>query len=246
MKLSDLRSAETVHQEDMANDPDYRKEYLRNRFANQVAIEVIRWRTEHNLTQTALAKLLGMRQPNVARLEAGEHTPSLDTLSRLSARLDINFSIDIDPEDGVSLRLYGHSDDLDEAIPVAEEAAALPGGQTFTGASLRRVRASIGGVRMPLALPVAGRAGDDESLESGELDSSRVQDALAALMASLGSRKLSDFQQHMPRLVFIDAIFGHPSERILVTLDSSSEAGFHYTEVTEAFEKNMLTPNEKS
>ena len=66
MKLSDLRSAETVHQEDMANDPDYREEYLKNRLANQVAIEVIRWRTEHNLTQTALAKLLGMRQPNVS------------------------------------------------------------------------------------------------------------------------------------------------------------------------------------
>ena len=245
MKLSDLRSAEAIHQEDMANDPDYRKEYLRNRFANQVAIEVIRWRTEHNLTQTALAKLLGMRQPNVARLEAGEHAPSLDTLSRLSARLDINFSINIDPEDGVSLHLPGHSDDLDEAIPVVEEAVALPEGRVSTSTSLRRVRARIEGIQTSRALPVAGHVGDD-SLESGELDSSRVRNALTALLASLENRKLSEFQQYMPRWILVDAIFGHPSGRIVVKLDSSSETGFQHIEITEALEKNMLTPNEKS
>jgi transcriptional regulator with XRE-family HTH domain len=103
MKLSDLRSAEAVHQEDMADDPGYRKEYLKSRFANQVAVTIIRWRTEHDLTQAKLADLLGMRQPNIARLESGEHTPSLETLGRISSQLGIAFSIDIDPEDGVSL-----------------------------------------------------------------------------------------------------------------------------------------------
>ena len=97
MKLSDLRNADAVHQDDLANDPDYRREYLETRFANQVAIQVIRWRTEHGLTQTKLAEMLGMRQPNIARLEAGEHTPSLDTLSRLSSGLGISFNIAIDP-----------------------------------------------------------------------------------------------------------------------------------------------------
>lgn len=127
MKLNDLRSAETVHQEDMANDPDYRRGYLETRFANQVAIQIIRWRTEHGLTQTKLAEMLGMRQPNIARLEAGEHTPSLETLSRLSSDLGISFNIDIDPEDGIYLdefRPHGEPGtrvmlDLDEATLVA-------------------------------------------------------------------------------------------------------------------------------
>lgn len=230
----------------MANDPDYRREYLKNRLANQVAIEVIRWRTEHKLTQTALAKLLGMRQPNIARLEAGEHTPSLDTLSRLSARLDINFTIDINPEDGVSLHLYEHSDERDEMIPIVEEAAATPEDQPSTSVSLRPVHASVGGTRMPRARPASGHAGHGDSLESGELDSGRVQNALTALLASLGNRELSEFQQHTPRSVFVDAIFSHPSGRIIVGLDNSSETGFYHIEITEEFEKNMLTPNKKS
>ena len=104
MKLSDLQSAEEIRQEDLANDPEYRQEYLRTHLANQVAIKLIRWRTEHQMTQTKLAKILGMRQPNVARLESGEHVPTLDTLQLLSSRLDIHFTIDIDPHEGASLR----------------------------------------------------------------------------------------------------------------------------------------------
>ncbi|MBV8162296.1 MAG: helix-turn-helix transcriptional regulator, partial [Acidimicrobiia bacterium] len=40
----------------------------------------------------------GMRQPHIARLEAGEHEPSLTTLARLSRALGIEFHIDITPE----------------------------------------------------------------------------------------------------------------------------------------------------
>jgi transcriptional regulator with XRE-family HTH domain len=104
MKLSDLQSAEEIRQEDLANDPEYRQEYLRTHLANQVAIKLIRWRTERRMTQTKLAKILGMRQPNVARLESGEHVPTLDTLQLLSSRLGIHFTIDIDPHEGASLR----------------------------------------------------------------------------------------------------------------------------------------------
>jgi transcriptional regulator with XRE-family HTH domain len=36
-----------------------------------------------------------MRQPNIARLESGEHEPSLATLTRLSSVLGLDFSIEI-------------------------------------------------------------------------------------------------------------------------------------------------------
>lgn len=42
-----------------------------------------------------LARKLGMRQPNIARLESGEHEPSLATLTRLSSVLGLDFSIEI-------------------------------------------------------------------------------------------------------------------------------------------------------
>jgi len=61
------------------------------------------YRAEHGLTQTAFGRLVGMRQPHVARLESGEHEPSLSTLARLSATLDVDFILDITPG-GVQLR----------------------------------------------------------------------------------------------------------------------------------------------
>jgi DNA-binding XRE family transcriptional regulator len=102
VKLSDLTTAEEIHERDMA-DPAYRAEHERTRFANEVAIRVLRYRSEHGLTQTAFGKLVGLRQPHVARLEAGEHEPSLSTLARLSTALGLNFTVDISPS-GVHLR----------------------------------------------------------------------------------------------------------------------------------------------
>lgn len=103
MKLSELTTAEQVHERDMA-DPAYQAEHERARFAKDVATRVVRYRTEHDLTQTAFARMVGMRQPHVARLESGEHEPSLSTLARLSAALGIDFTVDVDPT-GVRLRM---------------------------------------------------------------------------------------------------------------------------------------------
>jgi len=56
-------------------------------------MRVLDYRVEHKLTQTALAELLGMRQPHIARLEAGDHEPSLATLARLGRGLDLGVPI---------------------------------------------------------------------------------------------------------------------------------------------------------
>jgi len=102
MRASELTTAAEIHERDLA-DPGYRAEHERTRFANDVAIHVIRYRGEHALTQTAFGKLVGMRQPHVARLESGDHEPSLSTLARLSAALDVDFTVAITPN-GVQLR----------------------------------------------------------------------------------------------------------------------------------------------
>ena len=52
---------------------------------------------KHQVSQTALGKQLGMNQPAIARLEAGEHNPSFETLCRLSSALGIEFLVDIAP-----------------------------------------------------------------------------------------------------------------------------------------------------
>jgi transcriptional regulator with XRE-family HTH domain len=80
-----------------AQDPKFRREYERLALANAVSLEVIRYRATHRLSQTALAKLLGMKQSAIARLEAAEHNPSFETLCRLSSALGIEFLVDIVP-----------------------------------------------------------------------------------------------------------------------------------------------------
>jgi len=102
VKVTDLTAAEEIHERDMAA-PAYRAEYERTRFANDIAIRVLRYRTEHRLTQTAFGRLVGMRQPHVTRLESGEHEPSLSTLVKLSSALGEDFTVDIKP-DGARLR----------------------------------------------------------------------------------------------------------------------------------------------
>ena len=73
-------------------DPEYWREYERTQLADDIAIEVIRYRAEHNLTQAELGRMIGMRQPNVARLEADDHEPSLAILARLSLKLWLDLS----------------------------------------------------------------------------------------------------------------------------------------------------------
>ncbi len=94
MKLSDMKTAKEVLAEDLEN-PEFREEWERSALARDVAIRVVAYLAEHNLTQSELGHLLGMRQPAVARLEAGEHEPSLTTLKKLSRNLGIEFHIDI-------------------------------------------------------------------------------------------------------------------------------------------------------
>lgn len=97
MRLSEMKSAGKVLEEAL-EDPAFREEWDRTAVARAVATRVVAYRAEHGLSQAALARKLGVSQPLVARLEAGEHTPTFGTLTRLSHRLGLEFHITITPE----------------------------------------------------------------------------------------------------------------------------------------------------
>lgn len=97
MKLSDLPTYEEVLAGHLDADPEYRREWERTALARAVAVKVIAYRAEHDLSQTALAKRLRMSQPAVARLESGEHNPTFPMLLRISDALAIELAIDITP-----------------------------------------------------------------------------------------------------------------------------------------------------
>jgi transcriptional regulator with XRE-family HTH domain len=85
MKTSELPTQEELLREAL-QDPEFRAEWDRTALARAVATWVAKYRTERKLSQTRLAAILGWRQPNVARLESGEHEPSLATLRAPSRR----------------------------------------------------------------------------------------------------------------------------------------------------------------
>jgi ribosome-binding protein aMBF1 (putative translation factor) len=80
-----------------------RKEHARRRrgqpepssLASELRITLWLYRLMNHLTQEQLGEQLGMRQPQIARLESGFVEPALETLKRISARTGIDFTIEV-------------------------------------------------------------------------------------------------------------------------------------------------------
>lgn len=98
MKLSDLKTSEEVLEEHL-QDPEFRELWEKTALARAISLKLVGYRAEHDLSQRDLAKILGMKQPQVARLEYGDVTPSLETLARLSERLSLEILLDFRPSD---------------------------------------------------------------------------------------------------------------------------------------------------
>ncbi len=84
--------------DDALTDPETRAEWDRTQLARDVSIWLLRYRRDHHLTQVELARQLGWKQPVIARLESGEHEPSIPTLQRLVERLGTRATIEIRPD----------------------------------------------------------------------------------------------------------------------------------------------------
>jgi len=84
MKLDELIPFEEVLEQEL-RDPLFRAEWERLAPARGIAIRLIGFRVDHGLTQTALAKQIGVSAATINRLETGEHFPSPRTLARIES-----------------------------------------------------------------------------------------------------------------------------------------------------------------
>jgi DNA-binding XRE family transcriptional regulator len=96
MTRSDETFEDLVAEEQLA-DPSFRAEWQRLAPAREFAATLLRYRAEHELSQRALAKMLGVSQPRVVKLESGEHNPEVDTIINAVRRLGIEFVLDVAP-----------------------------------------------------------------------------------------------------------------------------------------------------
>lgn len=81
------RSLTSVIQEEMKS-PSFAREYAERRRVQEIARAVRSMRESANLSQSELAKLIGTKQPAIARLETSQHnTPQWQTLDRIAMAL---------------------------------------------------------------------------------------------------------------------------------------------------------------
>ncbi len=114
--------------DDELRDPAMRRRWEELALARAVAIWLIGYRADSGLSQTELAGRLGLNQSVVARLEAAEHVPKLETLLRLAEVLGMSLRLDIIPPSA-------------EPTPELPEGATVEHATTPRGARLRVVAA---------------------------------------------------------------------------------------------------------
>jgi ribosome-binding protein aMBF1 (putative translation factor) len=94
--------AEDILRNELENE-SFRAEWDWTAFARAVALLVVHFRADHELSQAALGRQLGMAQSGIARLEAGEHLPTLETMRRLARVLGTSFLVEVDSDGGLQL-----------------------------------------------------------------------------------------------------------------------------------------------
>jgi ribosome-binding protein aMBF1 (putative translation factor) len=81
-----------------SGNPRYRAEQARVAAFEQLARVVIKWRSARNLSQEALAKLVGTSNTAISRIESGQHQPNVETLRRIARAMDLELVIEFAPK----------------------------------------------------------------------------------------------------------------------------------------------------
>ncbi len=97
MEARTLRSIEELRKERPSADPAFRAYWERTALARAVALAVVGYRAKRKLSRTQLASRLGVRQAQVARLELGELSPTIEMLQQLARVLDLRFIVEVAP-----------------------------------------------------------------------------------------------------------------------------------------------------
>jgi len=69
--------------EQIKKDPKFAESLAKAEQEVGIAVELAKLRERRGFSQTELAKLTGMKQPQIVRLESGAHFPAFPTLQKL-------------------------------------------------------------------------------------------------------------------------------------------------------------------
>ncbi|HCC60084.1 MAG: hypothetical protein A2402_01235 [Candidatus Staskawiczbacteria bacterium RIFOXYC1_FULL_37_43] len=76
-------------------NPEFKKYYDEYGRQLEIAYQILKLRKKKKLSQAQLAKKIGTKQSNIARIESGQQNFSIDTLEKiaeaLNCQLEVNF-----------------------------------------------------------------------------------------------------------------------------------------------------------
>ncbi|MEI8295219.1 MAG: helix-turn-helix transcriptional regulator [Alphaproteobacteria bacterium] len=81
----------------LLSDPDVLKEYENNKAEYAIAMALIKARLASKMTQTDVAKKMHTSQAQVARLESGQHFPSIHSICKYAHAVNRKISLSISP-----------------------------------------------------------------------------------------------------------------------------------------------------
>jgi len=78
---------------ELLKDPEFKKEYEKLEPEYKIIRQILSLRRKKNLTQEQLAKLTGVKQSSIARIESGRHNTSLRLLEKIAEALETELDI---------------------------------------------------------------------------------------------------------------------------------------------------------
>jgi ribosome-binding protein aMBF1 (putative translation factor) len=85
------------YRKEMARDPELAAMVREELDRLELAAKVKSAREDKGLSQAELAELVGTKQPNIARLEAGRGIPRLDLLAKIARALGTHLTVSFEP-----------------------------------------------------------------------------------------------------------------------------------------------------
>ncbi len=82
------------YKKELLKDSEFKKNYDELEEEYSLVKEILRKRTEKNMTQKELAKRIGTKQSAIARLESGEYNPTIKFLKKVAKALDSKLKIE--------------------------------------------------------------------------------------------------------------------------------------------------------
>lgn len=100
--MKTLRKAKLIPHEEvfakLMQDPEFAVEWKAQENERKITTMLIEERIKRRLTQRQLAEQIGVKQPSLARLETGKHTPTIAFLAKIADALGRRLEINLVPK----------------------------------------------------------------------------------------------------------------------------------------------------